>query len=147
MSCPVVDFYENSRNGPTIRIDAQEISSVHVLVGWFVQPTGVASRRGCISLVGTEFQVFEFDRLVGVEVLFFGIEQEGGPGCPGVFEWHGTPDDWEDLRDLTIPLLHEMPAHQYLNDGLRDDAAIEVAIMEPRPAWLQRMLNTETSND
>ena len=55
---------------------------------------------------------------------------------PG-FEWRGTTHDWTDARDFTIPLLQGSPSHQYLSSGPpNDDAIVEIAIMEPRPAWL-----------
>lgn len=55
-----------------------------------------------------------------------------GPGiigkCGGpdpVFEWRGTPDDWECLAELIEPLTRgHRPAHQYLGLYAHDDAVI-----------------------
>jgi hypothetical protein len=146
MMLTVVDFYEDASDGPTIRIDAQDTATIQTLVAVFEK---LASRLGEVEDL-REIQDFKFLSSVSSLVLKSHSSVSNKKvvqTAPGVFEWHGTPEDWEDARDLTIPLVHGIPAHQYLNNGLRDDATIEVAIMEPRPVWLQRVIDAEKSND
>ena len=146
MNNPIVDFYENSSAGPTIRIDTQETSSIRVLADLFDRLS---------SYVGTAVDLSSLEgfKLLSSIQSFVLKSSASVPNrkviriAPGIFEWHGTPDDWRDTRDLTIPLLKGRPSHQYLNNGRRDDATVEVAILEQRPVWLQRLVDAETMND
>jgi hypothetical protein len=139
MSANIVDFYL-SAYGPTIRIDAQEVAAIEVLVRAFDRLASQAAESVDLRLI----QEFAFTK--DVEGLVFTLVEKpvrkkvvrtSRKDEVPTFEMRGTVDDWMDARDLTSPLLCGSACHQYLSPDYPDDAILEVAINEPLPAWIE----------
>lgn len=132
----IVDFYAGS-DGPTIRIDTQEMSSLEALLRSFET---LSSRAGVqIDLKG--MGEFTFSDAIGGLVLTSiqspvrkKVVRANMPGITAAFfEMRGTPDDWADAKELIVPLLEGAPSHQHFSSVPPDDAIVEIAIAEPRP--------------
>jgi hypothetical protein len=137
MMVTVVDFYVNASNGPTIRIDSQDTAAIEALLALFERLSSEVDHVADASSIKS-FKVLNSVRSLVLKSCSSISSKKVIQVATGVFECHGTPDDWENARHLTIPLLHGVPAHQYLNNGLQDDVTIEVAVMEPRQIGCSR---------
>jgi hypothetical protein len=136
----IVDLYSTSR-GPTIRIDAQEISAIETLLNAFDR----LSLRFGERIELTSLPDFVFTQRIGGVVLMSvqsaarkKLVRTTETPLPA-FEMRHTMEDWEDSRHFLAPLLEGSPCHQYFSSIPPDDAIVEVAIKEPRPRSAQNL--------
>lgn len=140
MAKTIVDFYSSS-NGPTVRIDVQEISAIKTLLHAFERLSSRLGER--VDL--TSLPEFVFTERIGRLVLTSvelstrkkKVVQTSPKETVASFEMRGSGDDWTDARRLLAPLVTGSPSHQYFSSVPPDDAIIEIAIKEPRPRWTQ----------
>ena len=141
----IVEFYEGAY-GPTVRIDAQEISAIESLIRAFELLSSRVGERIDAKLL------HEFKFTHSIEEL--SLASVASPLRKKVlrtdqrkslvrFQMLGTTDDWIDARDLILPLLEGKPSHQYLSSVPPDDAIVEIAILEPRPDWIENSYSTK----
>jgi hypothetical protein len=127
----VLDKYENSAEGPTIRIDIQSASRLNEM--------GVVFRK----LANGELHEVALSELADVrwvpplrEVLLTvsgrgGIVVSGSSNDGLVCKWAESREGWlESAEKVTAMAESGRPSHQYFQGLCRDDLTVEVAYLE-----------------
>jgi|SRR5438105_1344534 len=148
----LVDCYP-SRDGDVLRIDIQQQQDLDKLVEFFQSlANGKQVRRDLPELGNILFTKYVESvtcRLVGKEPRKALVARELRDGLFS-FVWSRSSEGWLECAELLQPPPHEPISlegmrtgpgwHQYLSSQGRDDALVEVAYGEPRPAGLEKLL-------
>ena len=140
MSKTIVDFYLG-RDGPTIRIDAQETTAIKSLLHAFESLSLRTGERVDV----TRLPGFVFTERIGGLVLASvpssarkKVIRTSPKEAVATFAMNGAVDDWADAKYMIAPLLKGTPSHQYFSAVPPDDAVVEIALMEKRPVWAKK---------